>query len=49
LLDREQEMIPHLFAIIRAFRYDRIVEGIEKINQGDGKAFLDETILLLQG
>lgn len=47
LLNRELEMVPHLFAIIRAFRYDRIEEGIEKIKQGDGKAFLDETIKLL--
>lgn len=47
LLNRELEMIPHLFAIIRAFRYDRIEEGIEKIKQGDGKAFLDKTIKLL--
>lgn len=49
LSNREKEMIPHLFAIIRAFRYDRIEEGIEKIKQGNGKAFLNETILLLQG
>lgn len=49
LSDRELEMVPHLFAIIRAFRYDRVDEGIEKIKQGNGKAFLDETILLLQG
>lgn len=49
LSDREKEIIPHLFAIIRAFRYDRIEEGIEKIKQGEGKAFLDETILLLKG
>lgn len=47
LSDHEKEMIPHLFAIIRAFRYDRIEEGIEKIKQCDGKAFLDETIKLL--
>jgi len=44
LSDREREMIPHLF---RAFRYDRIEEGIEKIKQGEGKAFVDETIMLL--
>ncbi len=49
LSDGEREMIPHLFAIIRAFRYDRIEEGIDKIKQGDGKAFIDETIMLLQG
>lgn len=49
LSDDEMEMVPHLFAIIRAFRYDRIEEGIEKIKQGEGKAFLDETIKLLQG
>lgn len=49
LSDGEREMVPHLFAIIRAFRYDRIEEGIEKLKQGDGKAFLDETITLLQG
>lgn len=49
LSNREMEMVPHLFAIIRAFRYDRIEEGIEKILQGDGKAFLDETIQLLKG
>ncbi|WP_432361828.1 phosphotransferase enzyme family protein [Sporosarcina sp. UB5] len=47
LSNREMEMVPHLFAIIRAFRYDRIEEGIEKIKQGDGKAFLDETITFL--
>ncbi|MFS0690967.1 phosphotransferase [Sporosarcina sp. 179-K 8C2 HS] len=49
LSDREMEMIPHLLAIIRAFRYDRIEQGIDKIKQGDGKAFIDETIMLLQG
>ena len=49
LSDLEKEIVPHLFAIIRAFRYDRIEEGIEKIKQGEGKAFLDETIQLLQG
>ncbi len=49
LSNREMEMVPHLFAIIRAFRYDRIEAGIEKIKQGHGKAFLDETIQLLQG
>ncbi len=49
LSDHEKEMIPHLFAIIRAFRYDRIEDGINKIKQGDGKAFMDETIYLLQG
>ena len=49
LSNREMEMVPHLFAIIRAFRYDRIEEGIEKIKQGHGKVFLDKTIQLLQG
>ncbi|MFC5602100.1 phosphotransferase enzyme family protein [Sporosarcina koreensis] len=49
LSNREMEMIPYLFAIIRAFRYDRVEEGIEKIKQGDGKAFLDKTIMLLRG
>lgn len=49
LSNREMEMVPHLFAIIRAFRYDRIEEGIEKMKQGHGKAFLEETIQLLQG
>ncbi|HEX5563962.1 MAG TPA: hypothetical protein VFX34_03300, partial [Sporosarcina sp.] len=49
LANDEMEMIPHLFAIIRAFRYDRIEEGIEKIKKGEGKPFLDETIVLLRG
>lgn len=43
----EKEMIPHLFAIIRAFRYDRIEEGIEKMKSGKGKSFLNESIMLL--
>lgn len=47
LSDIEKEMLPHLFAIIRAFRYDRIEDGIEMIKQGKGKAFIDETIMFL--
>ncbi|WOV87144.1 hypothetical protein QWT69_14960 [Sporosarcina oncorhynchi] len=49
LSNREQEAVPHLFALIRACRYDRIEAGIEKIKRGDGKPFLDETINILQG
>lgn len=49
LSKREQELIPHLFAIIRSFRYDRVEEGIKKIKNGEGKVFIEETIRLLQG
>lgn len=44
--DLEIEVIPPLFSIIRAFRYDRVDEGIE--DAANKTAFMDETLNLLK-
>ena len=45
LTDQELHALPHLFSIIRAFRYDRVEAGIANVDKID--AFIEETISIL--
>ena len=45
LTDEELHALPHLFSIIRAFRYDRVEAGIANVEKID--EFIEETISIL--